>query len=189
LAFNNCFSVKDSGYSGVTHHPMPSSSLEHDGVDKWKRNSNRNSGACLMAEFLELVQPIVNEDNRATPYFEDYLFQIINTLGGEGLTITTDTQSLVSDGRCDPRLSKAVRDIDGIKQEVLSLKISPRDSFYTKEIQELKNSIASASKARENKLIRRIDELEQIVTSLTTNIARQSNFEKRLDDLEQLIFK
>ena len=43
-----------------------------------------------MAEFLELVQPIVNEDNRATPYFEDYLFQIIQGLGGEGSnTITT----------------------------------------------------------------------------------------------------
>ena len=43
-----------------------------------------------MAEFLELVLPIVDEDNRATPYFEDYLFQIIQGLGGEGSnTITT----------------------------------------------------------------------------------------------------
>ena len=37
-----------------------------------------------MAEFLELVMPIVDENNQATPYFEDYLFQIIQEFGGEG---------------------------------------------------------------------------------------------------------
>ena len=43
-----------------------------------------------MAEFLELVLPIVDDNNQATPYFEDYLFQIIQGLGGEGSnTITT----------------------------------------------------------------------------------------------------
>ena len=43
-----------------------------------------------MADYLELVKGIVNKDGRATPYFEDYLFQIIQALGGEGSdTITT----------------------------------------------------------------------------------------------------
>ena len=43
-----------------------------------------------MADYLELVKEIVNKDGRATPYFEDYLFQIIQALGGEGSdTITT----------------------------------------------------------------------------------------------------
>ena len=37
-----------------------------------------------MAEYLELVLPITNDAGRATPYFEDYLFQIISALGGEG---------------------------------------------------------------------------------------------------------
>ena len=36
-----------------------------------------------MADYLELVLPIT-KDNLATPYFEDYLFKIIQGLGGEG---------------------------------------------------------------------------------------------------------
>jgi hypothetical protein len=37
-----------------------------------------------VAEYLELVLPISGKDGRATPYFEDYLYSIIRSLGGEG---------------------------------------------------------------------------------------------------------
>ena len=43
-----------------------------------------------MADYLDLVQPIVNDKNEATAYFEDYLFQIIQNLGGEGSSSIED---------------------------------------------------------------------------------------------------
>ena len=36
-----------------------------------------------MADYLDLVLPIT-KDNLATPYFEDYLFKIVQGFGGEG---------------------------------------------------------------------------------------------------------
>lgn len=37
-----------------------------------------------MADYLEMAMPITTQDGRATPYFEDYLYQVIQGLGGEG---------------------------------------------------------------------------------------------------------
>lgn len=42
-----------------------------------------------MAEKLDVDQPLMQQDPvtgemKATPYFEDYLFQFVNDLGGEG---------------------------------------------------------------------------------------------------------
>jgi len=57
-----------------------------------------------MAEYLDLAQPIIEIDNetkefKATPYFEDYLFQIIQAIGGEGSTTINEiiSSSLQSD--------------------------------------------------------------------------------------------
>ncbi len=50
-----------------------------------------------MADFLDLAMPIVEKDDNgdliATPYFEDYLFQIINSIGGEGSDIAATVES------------------------------------------------------------------------------------------------
>ena len=48
-----------------------------------------------MAEFLDIAQPIIQIDPdtrelKATAYFEDYLFQIIQSLGGEGSSIISE---------------------------------------------------------------------------------------------------
>jgi len=51
-----------------------------------------------MAEFLELVKPLVNlKTGTATPYFEDYLYRIIVALGGEGAVAITESDEIVSE--------------------------------------------------------------------------------------------
>ena len=45
---------------------------------------------CILANRLELVFPIVEEKAAglvATPYFEDYLFELIQSIGGEGSSL------------------------------------------------------------------------------------------------------
>ena len=73
-----------------------------------------------MAEFLELVLPIVDEDSRATPYFEDYLFQIIQGLGGEGSNTITTAVVNAEDAARIPymvgyinRLAKRIQTLEG----------------------------------------------------------------------------
>ena len=51
-----------------------------------------------MAEYLDIAQPIIEIDPdtkefKATPYFEDYLFNIIQGLGGEGSTVISEVVS------------------------------------------------------------------------------------------------
>ena len=53
-----------------------------------------------MANYLDLAMPIVEKDNngdfKATTYFEDYLFQIISSIGGEGAeSIVDESTSLL----------------------------------------------------------------------------------------------
>lgn len=50
-----------------------------------------------MADLLELVLPIIDSEGRATPYFEDYLFRIVESIGGEGSTSLDDLPLLASD--------------------------------------------------------------------------------------------
>ena len=73
-----------------------------------------------MAEYLELVLPIVDDNNQATPYFEDYLFQIIQGLGGEGSnTITTAIVNAEESARIPymvgyiNRLAKRIQTLEG----------------------------------------------------------------------------
>jgi hypothetical protein len=53
----------------------------------------------MTIENLSLVLPIValdddSGDYKATPYFEDYLFQLVNAMGGEGSEATPDSVQL-----------------------------------------------------------------------------------------------
>jgi len=51
-----------------------------------------------MAEYLDIALPIVEKDPdtgefKATPYFEDYLYQIVRATGGEGSETITEVNS------------------------------------------------------------------------------------------------
>ena len=73
-----------------------------------------------MAEYLELVMPIVDDNNQATPYFEDYLYQIIQGLGGEGSN-TIETAIVNSESAANipymsgyiNRLAKRIETLEG----------------------------------------------------------------------------
>lgn len=119
-----------------------------------------------MAELLELVLPIIDmETGRATPYFEDYLYRIIESIGGEGADSLTDVVSLIQNqGMFSARLNES-----------------------SKRIDELRGLIYSEYKASENKLKRRVDELEQVVNSLQVGASRYSALENRINDLEQTL--
>ena len=73
-----------------------------------------------MADYLELVLPIVDEDSRATPYFEDYLYKIIAGLGGEDSTIIEDAAVIAEAAQgytwlsgYTKRLAKRVEQLEG----------------------------------------------------------------------------
>ena len=73
-----------------------------------------------MADYLELVLPIVDADSRATPYFEDYLYKIIAGLGGEGSTIIEDAAVIAEAAQgytwlsgYTKRLAKRVEQLEG----------------------------------------------------------------------------
>ena len=89
-----------------------------------------------MAEYLDIAQPIIEIDNetkefKATPYFEDYLFQIIQGLGGEGSTIVNEISTSSIQSAKVPylfglvyTLSKKVTDLESkLSTHVLAAKV------------------------------------------------------------------
>lgn len=70
--------------------------------------------------FLELLSvPITDENGNATPYFEDWCYQLIQSLGGEGSTITTDVEKSIESTARTPyivgsiqRLEKRVEELE-----------------------------------------------------------------------------
>lgn len=56
----------------------------------------------MPAEYLDANQPIVEIDPltkelKATPYFEDYLYNIVRTIGGEGSTLISEIAATIID--------------------------------------------------------------------------------------------
>ncbi len=70
--------------------------------------------------FLELLSvPIADKNGNATQYFEDAWYQLIQSLGGEGSTITTDVEKSIESTARMPymvgdiqRLQKRVEDLE-----------------------------------------------------------------------------
>ena len=87
-----------------------------------------------MANFLDIALPIVEKNElgefRATPYFEDYLFQIINSIGGEGAETSLDDSLSLLVAANQAKVSKLEKDllnIDHPNQSMLTSKISAHD--------------------------------------------------------------
>ena len=74
----------------------------------------------MATSFLELLSvPITDDNGNATPYFEDAWYQLIQSLGGEGSTITTDVEKSIESTARMPytigsiqRLAKRVEELE-----------------------------------------------------------------------------
>ena len=111
-----------------------------------------------MAENLDIDQPIVlidpgTKEFKATPYFEDLLFGIVESIGGEGESEPTDSFDLVN-----------------MHQTLLSLpaKISALRSDFEASAQENK---AIPINSKLNKQKRAIADIEQLLTSVVAENA------------------
>lgn len=138
-----------------------------------------------MADYLDVdlaiaeVDPVTKEI-KATPYFEDYLYKIIETLGGEGGTVTGDSFDLSS---YPPDLAAVSAQVNVLKSKIDNLEKST-------EVSKLLSLI--------NNITIRLNDLEHTEpVSLTAIFQRLDEFEKqfqpinltkifqRLDDLEK----
>lgn len=131
-----------------------------------------------MAENLDSDQPIgeVDPDTqeiKATPYFEDYLFQIIEALGGEGSTDAENAtqlsalhESLRSSVAKIPELERKTDDLSQLL--VGNINLLPRieeikrSSEETEQLNAMLLSEISLIKAQLTKLQSRFDDLEQL---------------------------
>ena len=108
-----------------------------------------------MAEYLELVLPIVRDDGKATPYFEDYLFQIIQGLGGEGST-TIETSIINSEEAA--RIPYLVGTINRLAKRIGSLESDLSSYKIAHQVAQLQ-----------------IDTAGYIAKSITTNYTAKNN--------------
>lgn len=72
-----------------------------------------------MAELLDLNLPIVDENGRPTPYFEDIWYNIIASLGGEGAAPIT---SVITVETTSEQTSFLVAQVKKLRQEVDDIK-------------------------------------------------------------------
>ena len=76
-----------------------------------------------MADYLDTDQDIVEIDPitkgfKATPYFEDYLYKIISTLGGEGAEIITELTATTLEAGKFPQLYSLVKSLNRQVDEI-----------------------------------------------------------------------
>jgi len=124
-----------------------------------------------MAEKLDIDQELIYKDAsgllRATPYFEDYLFNLIEAVGGEGSTSSVDAFDLAN-------LNQA---IIGLPEKVNELK------KYTENLEQQINIPYLIAKIES--LRKEVENLQKIEPSKL--MSKLSNQDKRIDDLEQYI--
>lgn len=89
-----------------------------------------------MANYLDLAMPIVVKDDngtfKATPYFEDYLFQIITSIGGEGAESIVDESSSLLIASLLSKVAKVEKELADFNQSaslLLSQNASLRSSL------------------------------------------------------------
>lgn len=121
-----------------------------------------------MAENLDIDQPIVlvdpdTKEYKATPYFEDYLFQLVEDLGGEGSTSSANdaldlSTMLLPLLGMPPKIDGNEKDIDDLEQVTAMVQplfsLVPKVDCNEKNIEELEQLVASLTS--ENSLLRSI---------------------------------
>ena len=116
-----------------------------------------------MAKKLELVMPIV-ENGMATPYFEDYLFEILQAIGGEG---GESGDSNLSGGLVS-QIAALSQDLDELKKEP-----APHMGAVLQRLEELELS--------PTQMVTIIQESFELNTVLLSRIGA---LEQRINDLE-----
>jgi len=123
-----------------------------------------------MAEEIEFIDVDLaigttsgGQEVKATPYFEDYLYKIIQTFGGEGSTIINDTTNLLSQEN-----NLALSQIADLKKRVDGLTQLTEDDKW---------------KAHVSEIYKQIDALEQLQNQVYPQI---SYFEREVSRLDQL---
>ena len=136
-----------------------------------------------MAEFLELVMPIVDENNKATPYFEDYLFQIIQSVGGENSLNLDDVQALIK-SQSSAKINKNTGDIKALINSIKPVN-NTKINKNAKNIESLHSLISPTNNAKINNNTRSIESLRNLARP--NNNAKISNQGKTINGLLQLV--
>lgn len=133
-----------------------------------------------MADKLDSDQTLVEPDEssgsmKATPYFEDFLFQLVADIGGEGGDTPTDALNLFSVNRVlPPRVNQIRRDLDELGQLVSSLNLNPKINNQQRIIASLEQVINTSNglRGKVNGQQRRIEDLNQLVAELMSRNGR-----------------
>lgn len=72
----------------------------------------------MTVEFLDTNQILVDENGKSTPYLEDYLFQLVNSLGGEG---APNVNTIIEETIEGSQLSRLRSSISALKNRVSDL--------------------------------------------------------------------
>jgi hypothetical protein len=121
-----------------------------------------------MAINLDLSMPIVEKDDngtfKATPYFEDYLFQIINSIGGEGAELDTSSSSLIASLLSKiTKLEKTVEDLSQLNPIPANL------SGVHSRIDNLEQLAPASLRGELSKTNNRLDDFEQLLSTVFVN--------------------
>ena len=88
-----------------------------------------------MASYLDLALPIIEKDPdtgelKATPYFEDYLYQLVKATGGEGAGGITDLESSFSTHIVEAAVKQLQLDTARFKTLIKSVDYTAKNKDY-----------------------------------------------------------
>lgn len=138
----------------------------------------------MTVENLDTNQTLTNENGKATPYLEDFLFQIVEALGGEG---STDVITTIEDALESGTAGRLRSSIESVKNRVNDLEItteSPTDSrllSLRNRIDDLEKTLPDSTPG--NRLFSMKKDLEAIEVQINTPINLKSILD-RLNAIE-----
>lgn len=141
-----------------------------------------------MASFLDIALPIVEKDSNgdfvATTYFEDYLFDIINSIGGEGAESIVDESSSLLISLIQNKVAKLEKDILNIEHPDQS-QVRAKIGKLEKDFLEIEHPDQSMVRADISKIKKELANLDSS-SNVSPIRAKVNAHDKTLFNLEQL---